>query len=201
MNQIESKNTLVSDVKILEDLLPTLRPINKNLLKFSGNGVELGRSYQLGFYEGATFENKCFASILSKPGDSLALGPWLIEYLFSQPYTANCARPDAIVFNTQGQDHWFLTNLYEFKSSKRDRHTSNKLAGFSQLLSELRGSPNYLPRLLNTALGQIIDIPKTIVIPEDVGIEVIFIYGTKNRIIKRHPPITQFKVEFKRLRD
>ena len=175
-----------------------LVPFSKDQLKFPANGIELRREHS-GFFlkEGDYFENKCFSRILSKPGQSVVIGPCLIDVLLSQRFTEKDAKPDAISFDTSQKSKWTLTELYEFKTSKKSRQVTDKLFGLSQLLEKLRENPEYFPRLLDHALRRLVEVPQIIEIPEDRQVTAILVYPSKGPI--KEKPQTFFQLRYLRV--
>jgi|SRR3989344_718980 len=175
-----------------------LMPFEKDLVKFPANGVELRRdTIDNSRREGAAYENRCFARILSSPGRSVIFGPCILDVLFAQRFTSYNFRPDAISVDTSEKEKWVLTDLYEFKSSSRNHQPATKLFGFSQLLTKLRDNPEYLPRLYRQTLGRLMLVPGRIEIPEDEKVTVTFVYPTKGKILVK--PQTPFRLEYIRV--
>lgn len=203
MNRIEVSRIDLTREELFEGL-SQVEPIAREQLSFSGNGVELRQEFSPHLNPlSATFENRCYDRILTKPGESIVLGPHLVDIIFKYGKVGFVTRPDAILFDTSETGKWVLKELFEFKFSERgkskNRGTGEKIAGFSNLLAILRQNPDYLPTLLVATLSGSIEIPKSIEIPDDSQITLTFIFSTRNRIrSSRSRPNTEFNLRYLR---
>ncbi len=156
---------------------PVLLP--KDALVFIGNGVDLALPVinRNDLSHTSDYERKCFAQITSDNASLIVVGPNLVDYLLSAPLTAGKARPDAIVLQKGDPNRWTLTELYEFKTSTGKSHrTGKKLSGFETLLGVLRSHPYYLPQLLRQSIGEHLEIPAQIRVPDNRLISVTFMF-------------------------
>lgn len=180
-----------------------VEPIPETELSFSANGIEKKSFNTYVNRESISFENKCYDRILSSPGETLVLGPHILDYMFVEQYIANIAVPDAIIFDIQS-DRWMIQELYEFKYSskkgKTDRGTNKKIEGFSVFLEILRGNPYSFSSLLKSAVGDIVQIPDLITALPNNEIDVVFVVSSKFRLKGSNELSNpaQFRIKYKK---
>lgn len=150
---------------------------------------------------GIQYEDVCFNVIAHRiQPDHVAIGPHLTDILFFQDTSTqwgNMSRPDAMVFRKYSTGTWQLTMLAEMKFT-RMHGMQQKLSGFSQLLARLRQESSFLPHRLREYTGDMVDIPRTIMIPRDPEVNVLFVAPFKNGADSRGCN-TEFPVTFLRV--
>ncbi len=120
------------------------------------------------------YETHCFRVIAAKFAPDFVVGPHLVDHILGRDRTfSQMTKPDAFIFN-RTNSCLTLKALAEFKSGVRLR-SERKLTGFTHLLRKIRSTPGFLPYTLNRAIGELIDIPKHIYIPDDQQISVVFV--------------------------
>lgn len=167
-----------------------------NIFYTHGNGIDIYTVAKKGY--SIDYENLCFKKITQgarKIGNSVILGPHLIDEVFSKNFGYLC-RPDAIKFLID-TGHWLLTDFYEFKSGKEINGLSRKLNGFSRLLNQIRNYPEYLLSLLVSSIPYLKKVtPAKLIIPPDRQTSVTFISPRMPKNFKYHKKNHFFKTVF-----
>lgn len=145
------------------------------------------------------YETLCFRELRSRvaryPDGRFCIGPHLIDYLLWQSSFRYLVRPDAFIMTDCGKT-WLLTDICEFKYC-RSLDLTQKLRGFSQLLSSLRDSRSELLQAMSAVMGSMITIPGEIVIPKDREINVTFMAPLAGGASDTNP--TEFRLSYWRL--
>jgi len=153
---------------------PDLRIPSYSLQKFP-NGVDRiieKRGISL------VYEELCFIDLNRKLTQGFAIGPHLIDYIFTskRSHLGGLVRPDAMLLKNEG-GNVFIDRMYEFKMGDKDsyrRKIPGKIEGFSLLSEKLREYPDFLPNRLALTIGEDYYIPPEIEVPKNIPITFYF---------------------------
>lgn len=119
--------------------------------------------------KGIRYEDHAFTHVARQLGASqLALGPHISDAIFgvdTTPSWCYLPRPDGFIFNVDNTT-WTLIAVVEMKSIHM-KGLNDKIEGFSILLQCLRHDQAYFPNQLNRLMGDMIQMPQTILFPDD----------------------------------
>lgn len=155
-----------------------------------GNGLDIIRPTD---HSGYIYEDQCFLTLAEKFPEHFIIGAHLIDYIQGKfnPFKGNIV-PDSLFLQsitfddslTPGvfgkSDMVVLSGFSEFKSGK-SLGLQRKVDGFMDLLNKLRKNPDKLLTALQETIGEYVEIPSKILIPDNSSFQISLVKPDEKR--------------------